>query len=178
MNLIEEKCYIFFCSTRALYPETFFLGYTEMNVESIVELIGVKIDKDLTFENHIDNICKKPRCKLAALKRLRPFISEEKAVLLANSYVQSQFSYVQSQFSYVQSQFSYCSLIWMFCSKTLNSKINKIHERTLRTIYLDFNSSFMELLNCSNQVTIHIQNLRRLMLIVYKAVNKLLYIKQ
>lgn len=164
MNMIEEKCYIFFYSTRALYPETFFLGYTEMNVESIVELIGVKIDKDLTFENHIDNICKKPRCKLAALKRLRPFISEEKVVLLANSYVQSQFSY--------------CSSIWMFCSKTLNSKINKIHERTLRTIYLDFNSSFMELLNCFNQVTIHIQNLRRLMLIVYKAVNKLLYIKQ
>ena len=36
---------------------------------------------------------------------------------------------------FVTSQFYYCSLIWMLHSRTLNNRINKIHERALKLTY-------------------------------------------
>ena len=54
--------------------------------------------------------------------------------------------------SFVTSQFGYCPLIWMFHSKTLNNKINFIHERALRITYNDRKTSFEELLRKYNTV--------------------------
>ena len=34
----------------------------------------------------------------------------------------------------IESQFNYAALIWEFCRKTCNSKIEKIHHKTLRVI--------------------------------------------
>ena len=47
----------------------------------------------------------------------------------------------------IESQFNYCPLIWMFRSRTLNNKINQIHEKALRSLCSDHNSSFYELLD-------------------------------
>ena len=55
------------------------------------------------------------------------------------------------------SQFSYCPLIWMFHSCNLNYKINLVHERALRLIYLN-NLSFSELLDLDNSVTVQQNN--------------------
>ena len=49
--------------------------------------------------------------------------------------------------AFIESQFSYCPLIWMFCSRKMNRKINYIHERALRLVYDDYESSFDELLS-------------------------------
>ena len=46
----------------------------------------------------------------------------------------------------IESQFSYCPLIWMFHSRTLNNKINRLHEKALRIAYGDYKSKFDELL--------------------------------
>ena len=54
--------------------------------------------------------------------------------------------------SFVTSQFGYCPLIWMFHSKTLNNKINFIHERALRITSNDRKTSFEELLRKYNTV--------------------------
>ena len=43
-----------------------------------------------------------------------------------------------------KSQFNYCPLIWMCCNRSLNRKINRLHERCLRIIYSDKKSSFDE----------------------------------
>ena len=34
--------------------------------------------------------------------------------------------------AFMESQFGYCPLVWMFHSRSLNNKINEIHEGTLR----------------------------------------------
>ena len=36
---------------------------------------------------------------------------------------------------FITSQFSYCPLVWMFHSRTLNNRINKIHEKVLKFAY-------------------------------------------
>ena len=61
----------------------------------------------------------------------------------------------------------------MFCTKRDNAKINKIHKRTLRTIYHDYTSSFSELLHKSKGVPIQTKNLQLLMTEVYKFINGL-----
>ena len=70
--------------------------------------------------------------------------------------------------SFVTSQFSYCSLIWMFHSRRLNNKINSIHERALRITYQDNMSTFQELLNKDNSLSIHHRNLQVLATEMFK----------
>ena len=56
----------------------------------------------------------------------------------------------------------------MFCGKAVNKELNRSHKRALRILRNDYSSPFEELLQKSNECTIHIKNLKRLMLEVYK----------
>ena len=66
--------------------------------------------------------------------------------------------------AFFKSQFSYCPLAWMCDSRANNSKINRLHERCLRIIYSDKQSSFEELLI----VSIHQRNIQVLATEMYK----------
>ena len=56
----------------------------------------------------------------------------------------------------------------MFHSRRLNNKINSIHERALRITYQDDTSTFQELLNKDNSVSIHHRNLQVLATKMFK----------
>ena len=92
------------------------------------KLLRVMIDKKLTFETHINKLCKKAGNKLFALSRLSPYRNSNQLRILMRAFVMSQFQY--------------CQLAWMFHSRHLNNKIDKIHERALRAAYKDYVSSF------------------------------------
>ena len=70
--------------------------------------------------------------------------------------------------AFFTSQFSYCPLIWMCHSRENNRKINMLHERCLRIIYNDKQSSFIELLNKDNSVSIHMRNIQKLAIEMFK----------
>ena len=61
--------------------------------------------------------------------------------------------------SFVKAKFNYCAVVWMFYSRSLNDKINKLHEQCLRIIYNGRHSKFVELLNKDNSVSIHCNNI-------------------
>ena len=48
--------------------------------------------------------------------------------------------------SFSTSQFDYCPLTWICHSRTINNKINHLHERCLRIVHSDKASSFEKLL--------------------------------
>ena len=48
--------------------------------------------------------------------------------------------------AFIESQFAYCPLIWMFCQRSSNTRINHLHERALRIVYNDNESTFEHLL--------------------------------
>ena len=75
--------------------------------------------------------------------------------------------------AFFESQFNYCPLVWMFHNRTMNNRINRIHERSLRIVYNDYVSSFEQLLNKSDSFTIHERNLQRLATEIYKSKNNL-----
>ena len=60
--------------------------------------------------------------------------------------------------AFFTSQFCYCPLTWMFHSRKLNNKISRLHERYIRIIYNDRLSTFEELLNKDNSVSIYHRN--------------------
>ena len=66
------------------------------------------------------------------------------------------------------SQFSYCPLIWMCHSRKINTQITKLHERALRLVYNDKSSSFWELLERDNLVTIHSRNIQIILTEIFK----------
>ena len=70
--------------------------------------------------------------------------------------------------AFITSQFSYAPAVWMFHSRKQNHHINRIHERALRVVYKDYNSSFDELLEKDNHYKIHDRNLQKLVTEIFK----------
>ena len=66
-------------------------NYTESEKEQV--LLGITIDSNLTFENHINNICKKASQKLNVLARVAPYVNMQKRRIIMKSFVTSQFRY-------------------------------------------------------------------------------------
>ena len=126
--------------------------YTQSEREQV--LLSITIDSNHTFENHIDIICKRASQKLNVLARVAPNINMQKRRIVMKYFVKSQFGF--------------SSLIWMFHSRRLNNKINSIHERALRITYQDHLSTFHELLNKDNSVSIHHKNLQVLATEMFK----------
>ena len=104
------------------------------------ELLRITIHSYLSFEEHVNNICKKASQKLNALTMIYSYMD-----------IQKQTAIIKSFFT---SQFSYCLLVWMFHSRKLINKINAIHERTLSIAYCDKRSAIQQLLEKGNSVSI------------------------
>ena len=76
--------------------------------------------------------------------------------------------------AFITSQLSYCPLVWTSHSKTINNRINKIHEKTLRLVCKDEkNLSLDNLLKKDKSVSIDQKNLQILARKIYKARNDL-----
>jgi len=147
MKLNTEKCHLLVSGNK--FEHTFInVGSDKVWESKCVKLLGVTIDDDLKFDQHITTLCVKANHKLTALNRIGRFLSVEKKRILYKAFVESQFKY--------------CPLVWMFCSRKSNNKINKIHERALRLVYNDFSSSFDILLVKDKCFSIHHQNLQAL----------------
>ena len=158
MKLNNDKCHLLFAGHKYehLWIE---LGGNKIWESTEEALLGILVDKNFYFDNHVNILCRRANQKLTALARLSNILSFHKMKILITSFFHSQFSY--------------CPLIWMFCSRTSNDKINKLQERSLRILYKDDCSSFEELLRKDNIVTIHVRNIQLLAVEMYKLKNNL-----
>jgi len=124
-----------------------------------IELLGVTIDRQLTFYPHITSICKRASAKSKALMRIRNFLTQNQADHL--------------YMAYIMSSFNYCPLVWMFCSKMAHNLIDKTHHKALCARFNTFNSTFEELLMSSNSITVHTKNLQLLIIEIFKSLRHL-----
>ena len=124
-----------------------------------VKLLGVQIDNNLDFNEHVSNICKKVSKKLHALRRVSQHMSKNKLRIIMKAFIESQFGY--------------CPLVWMFHNRTLNNRINALHEKALRLVYNDSALSFENLLSLDESFTIHHRNLQKLATEMFKIKNNL-----
>ena len=156
MKSNEDKCHLFIVNDDKASVQ---LGNEIISASTSIELLGISIDNKLDFKDYVSKLCKKGNQKLHALARVAKYLSKDKLRLLMRTFINSQFNY--------------CPLIWMFHNRTLNNKINKLHERALRLVYKNDDLTFQELLRIDGSVTIHQKNLQRLAIEMFKVKNKI-----
>ena len=64
-----------------------------INESDTVELLGITIDNILTFNEHINNLCRNPSYKLYAFRRIRKYLTQDQAKLLYIAFINCQFNY-------------------------------------------------------------------------------------
>ena len=156
MKANPDKCHLLLTTN---VPASVNINSYNIKNSSEEKLLGIKIDNKLSFESHVSSLCKKASQKLHTLTRIANYMDLSKRRTLMKTFVISQFNY--------------CPLVWMFHSRKLNNRINSIHERALRITYKDYKSSFNELLQKDNAVTIHQRNLQALATEIIKIKNDL-----
>ena len=119
------------------------LNFYNLNIKSSkeVKILGKQIDSNLNFYSRIKSICRKAGKKLWAFLRISFKLNTRQKQLLYKSMIKSQFNY--------------CLLVWMFCSRQCNNLISKLHQRSLRVSYKDQKTSYQNLLETHNEITIH-----------------------
>ena len=156
MKSNDDKCHLIIANKENEFIK---IGSEVIQSSESVNLLGITIDKNLNFTDHVTGLIKKGNQKLYALARISKYLSKDKLKIIMRTFIQSQFNY--------------CPLVWMFHSRTLNNKINKLHERALRLVYKNEDSTFDELLELDNSVTIHQKNLQKLATEMYKAKHRI-----
>ena len=144
------KCHLL---TSSNLPVDIRITNTKISNVERVKLLGVNIEGRLNFDYHVNTLLKKANKKYHALARVCNYMDTKKRRVLMNAFITSQFSY---------------------CSRTLNNRINKIHERALRLVYKNETFlSFDDLLKRDRSVSIHQKNLQILATEIYKTKNDL-----
>ena len=156
MRINAEKCHLLISPLNTVKIK---IGNFDITNSKSEKLLGVKFDHKLSFDDHISELCKKASRKIHALSRVASYMNISKRRILMNAFFKSQFSY--------------CPLVWMCHSRANNGKINRLHERCLRIIYSDKQSSFATLLEKEGSVSVHNQNLQILATEMYKIKNDL-----
>ena len=156
MKANPGKCHLLL-STKS--PEVVSIDGIQITSSTAETLLGITIDSELNFENHLSAICNKVSRKINALGRIANYIPLEKHRIVMKTFIESQFNY--------------CPLIRILHSRTINNKINLLHERALRVVYSDFRSSSEGPLMKDNSFSIHERNMQSLPIEIYKFLNGL-----
>ena len=64
-----------------------------IDASNSVKLLGIKIDKNLDFNEHVSSVCKKVNLKLHALARISQFMDKDKLRVVMKAFIESQFGY-------------------------------------------------------------------------------------
>ena len=140
-----------------IIPEELTICISDVDIKSknSVKLLEITLDNKLSFENHINSICKSASCQLNALFRLKNFLGFKEMKIL------------------IYSNFNYCLLVWHFCNQKSSQKVENLQKRALQFLQNDYTSSCTDLLENLNKSIMTIQRLRTLCLEIFKTLRQL-----
>ena len=127
---------------------------------SSTKSLGVHIDQNLSWNVHVEKLCKKIASGVGALKRARSFVPYE---TLRSVYM-----------SLVQPHFDYCDSVWGNCTKALANKLQKLQNRAARILThsnYDANADF--LIQQLGWKKLHSQRSIHMGVMIYKSLNGL-----
>ena len=131
----------------------------EIKTTNSIKLLGINIDDQLRFNEHISILCSKAAMQLNALSRLQKYMGKSEKEAIINSFILSNFNY--------------CPLVWHFSSCESIRKIEKIQKRCLGIILNDSESDYETLLRNRNKPTMEIPRLRTLAVEISKTLNEI-----
>ena len=153
MVLDPGKCH-YLIINKDIANKSIELGMKTSHAEAEQKLLDIIIDKDLNFQSHTKSIIKTANQKLSALIKVAPLMTDFNKKVIFNSSIKGQFNY--------------CPLFSMFSTRAVNHKINRLQERGLRALLNDETSKFNDMLSKSNNTTIHVKSIQKLMIEFYK----------
>ena len=103
-----------------------------------VNYIGVILDEQLTWGNHIDYISTKIKRNIGAIKRIKNSLPKEYLEMLYKTIVEPQFRY--------------CNTVWGQCGDTLLNRLQALQSRAARVI------SFQKYDNTDHERLLKIKN--------------------
>ena len=124
----------------------------------VCKSLGVKIDQNLKWDDHIQMISKKVASGISAIKRVRNFVLHETLLTIYRALVQPHFNN--------------CSAVWGNCNKGLSEKLQKLQNRAARIIsFSNYDASLKELFQALNWRKL--EQLRKvdLSILMYKTLN-------
>lgn len=77
------------------------IKFNSQDIEQVHEFkyLGITLDSELTFESHINILCKKIASKIGVLGKVRKFLSRNHLLMIYNSIVQPHFDYASTVWS-------------------------------------------------------------------------------
>ena len=124
-----------------LYKYDIVVNVIKVGNQESMKILGITLDKMLTFKDHISGQLKKACAKSAALRRVRRFVPTEVTISLYNSFVLPHLEY--------------CSSLFLGVGNVQASRLVDTNFYILRSI-LDYgkNISYHELLGLVNMKTL------------------------
>ena len=137
------------------------IAVKEFEVESYecLKLLGVYIDSQLNFTEHISSVCKKGSQRVGVIMRLRNLIPTSAKLQLYKAAVLPHLTY--------------CHTIWHFCKASDSRKLERVQERGLRAVFCDKNSSYDQLLIKARLPSLMNRRLQDISCLMYKVKNNL-----
>ncbi len=135
---------------------TFNVGDTKIVPSRIVKSLGISIDNNLNFNEHVTDICRSAARQVNVLKRIHKHLDTNTRMDIYRAFIMSNFNY--------------CPLVWHFCSIENTRKLEKIQERALRFVYRDFNSTYRQLLDKGGLDMLYLKRLKFIAMEVFKIV--------
>ena len=106
--------------------------------------MGIDIDYQLKFDQHISNLCRKASQQLNVLKRLGSYRTKLNKLTIFHTFILSNLNF--------------SPLAWHFCTEKTPKNFKKIQVRALRFVY-DYSSSSETLLENAKVPTLQVRRI-------------------
>ena len=113
------------------------LNDSELNMITHNKVLGIVIDNNLTWSQHVDKVCKKITSNLWPLSRIKDF--------LTTTHI------IQFHKTYIQPQIDYCNTVWGGTSQVNLNRIFRLQKCACKII-LDYNVE--NILDCMEELKI------------------------
>lgn len=102
-------------------------------IEDSLHLLGMTIDNQLNFNEHVSLVCKKINNQLNVMIIFCNLICTTIKLKLYNAFILPHFQF--------------CSTVWHFCSARISDKLESLNKRALCIVFNDKVPSYQQLLH-------------------------------
>ena len=119
MHFNPDECEVIRITTkRKIIPSSYFIHGEELNITSKGKYLGITISQNLSWNNHIDNVCRKANNTTAFLRRN---LSSCPANIRTKCYT-----------TFVRPQLEYASSVWVPHTQSNINKLESVQRRAAR----------------------------------------------
>ena len=140
---------------------TLSIGSQEIKPKRTLKILGVNMDDQRPFSDHISDVCKKASRMVGVLRRLRKMIGCEAKLQLYRTAILPHLTY--------------CHIVRHFCKQSDRRKLERVQERALRVVFNTKTESYEELLNRASLPSLYIRRLQDIAIVMFKVKNEIFF---